>query len=294
MNDISRCTVSVLVPLYNHARTIERALASVMLSDASRVELIVCDDASTDDSFEVASKWIGRHLERFWSATVVRNSKNLGITGNLNRLMEKATGEFVTLLASDDELNERAIDQQVEFLRARPGLDFVFANYGTIDAEGYIVCPRLLSDRHVDVLQRQSCAFVDIVFNWSPAWTRLFARRIAHSKMGPYPVEYSFEDRWATLRIAQSRRFGFMHEVGYLYRVRPEGLGTAGLDREKMLSDTLKMEELLVSQSTGALKILLFVHVHAYVRSHRWASLRVVARLIQRLMLSVHKCYVGG
>jgi alpha-1,3-rhamnosyltransferase len=185
--------VSVLVPLYNHSKTVERALVSLLRSNASRIEVIVCDDASTDESFEVASNWIRNHETQFHAAYAVRNSTNLGITGNLNQLMALATGEYVTLLASDDELTESAIDLQADFLAARPCLDFVYANYGTIDVSSQIVCQKVISDRHTAALQRRSCAFVDIVFNWSPAWTRLFGRRVAQTKIGPYPSEYSFE-----------------------------------------------------------------------------------------------------
>lgn len=283
--------VSVLVPLYNHASTVVRALDSILQSDTSTICLIVCDDASSDRSLEVAQSWIGANGHRFASALVLTNPKNLGITRNLNGLLAYARGEYVTLLASDDELAARAIDVQAAYLQSNQDIDFLFANCGTIDAVSEIVNDRVVSDRRAAWMRRANCAMLDIVFNWSLPWTRLFARRAAFTRLGPYPQRYVFEDRWATLQIARTKRFGYLHTVVHLYRLRPAGLGTAGLDRTQMLKDTFEIEEEALTRTRGWLWFLLRIHTLAHVRTSWWAPMRVVCRAIQLVLILGHRLF---
>jgi alpha-1,3-rhamnosyltransferase len=284
-----RGVVSVLVPLYNHAKTIERSLASVLLSDCSHIELIVCDDASTDRSFETAVAWIGAHEHHFESTRVLRNPRNLGITGNVNRLVGMAAGEFVTFLGSDDELPARSVDLQRACLQARLDIDFVFANCGTIDSESRRVKGKVVNDRRARMLRRPACATFDIVFNWSLAWTRLFARRAACLRLGPYLSEHSFEDRWCTLKIAQTGRLDYLHEVVYLYRLRPRS-GTAGIDQERVLRDLRDVERRAVAESSGLLRSLLQIRVKSApengpVARLPWLGVRYAIALSHRLLV---------
>src|ERR1700690_2251627 len=115
-NIVKMGITTVLVPLYNHEVTVERALSSMLLSDCSKIELIICDDASVDQSFKVASLWCESFGDRFEAVQVVRNQVNIGINKNFNKLMSLSSGEFVTLLASDDELTNFSIDKQRLYL----------------------------------------------------------------------------------------------------------------------------------------------------------------------------------
>jgi len=277
--------VSLLIPLYRHERTVGAALDSVLLSDTSRVELIVSDDASPDDSFEVARAWVEAHAHRFLRASVVRQPRNLGITGNLNALMTFATGEFVTLFASDDLLAARAIDVQREYLAAHPEADFVFANMGIVDEEGRIVRSRVVGHRRARLLQRPTCSMFDIVYRWGLPWPRLFARRSAFMALGPYIADHSFEDRWSALVILRTGRYGYLDDVVQFYRLRARGGATGGIDSAILLRDMHDVERRLARESTGLLRLLLWTRVRSFPTSaHRqldrwiWVSLR---RLIQ-------------
>jgi len=76
---------SVLIPLFNHEQFIAATLNSLLESDCTKIELIVCDDASADQSLAVAKDWIDRHGARFFSTRLLSNTKNMGITSNLNK-----------------------------------------------------------------------------------------------------------------------------------------------------------------------------------------------------------------
>jgi len=103
----NRLKMSVLMPVYKHEQFVEFALNSILESDCNRIELIVCDDASPDRSATFARTWIEHHAHRFHRAVFVENETNQGITRTLNRLLEMATADCATLIASDDAFQPR-------------------------------------------------------------------------------------------------------------------------------------------------------------------------------------------
>jgi alpha-1,3-rhamnosyltransferase len=283
---------SVLMPLYNHASTVERSLNSMLLSDCSKIELIICDDASHDQSFEIASLWIEKCRNKFESIHAVKNSINLGITKNFNKLMSLAAGEFVTFCASDDEFAPEGVDKLRLYISNNPHLDFVYANCSYINQQSQLINEKIISNWRARLIRSQNCALVDLVYNWGVVWSRLFARRAAFNRIGPYPEQLSFEDRWGALKIAQTKRYGYMHEIVFLYRLRDSGTGSAGLNPEIIFKDMVDIERMSFRESSGLLKILLFVRVKAQVdlnspnkiRLH-WVMLRKFIRLVHYTLI---------
>src|ERR1700685_2382100 len=94
----SPATLSVVLPNYNHATLIGRALQALMAQERAPDEIIVIDDASTDDSIAV--------IERFPagvpSINVLRNPGNLGVIATLERGLRAARGTPVYFAAADD------------------------------------------------------------------------------------------------------------------------------------------------------------------------------------------------
>jgi alpha-1,3-rhamnosyltransferase len=71
--------VSVLVPAYNHGKYIVECLESTKSLAHKRLELIVSDDCSTDDTFALADQWAQRNAARFERTVVTRQKQNVGI-----------------------------------------------------------------------------------------------------------------------------------------------------------------------------------------------------------------------
>ena len=91
--------VSVIVPAYNAAGYLERALDSALVQTMSDLEVIVVDDASSDATFEVACKIAARSPR----VRVLRNERNSGENASRNRAISAARGEWIALLDADDE-----------------------------------------------------------------------------------------------------------------------------------------------------------------------------------------------
>lgn len=118
-------SVSILIPCYNCARWIHRAIESAMAQTWPRSEIIVFDDGSTDDSLEIARRYQG-------GIRIEGSAKNSGQNVSRNRLTELAAGDWLVYLDADDEL---AVDSIEKKMSVADGSDAI---YGTIEVACYV------------------------------------------------------------------------------------------------------------------------------------------------------------
>ena len=125
--------VSVCIPAYNNAGTIRATVESVLASDYENIELIVVDDCSTDDTYEILCGMESQKL------SVYRNEKNLGMAGNWNRCLSLCRGEYVRLLCADDRIAPDLISREAEVLSSVPSVVMVSSDTAFIDEDGRVV-----------------------------------------------------------------------------------------------------------------------------------------------------------
>lgn len=153
--------ITIYVPSYNRASLIGDALQSVFSQTYSPLEIIICDDASTDGVVETINELIasykGPHQVIF-----SQNEKNLGLIGNINKVFTLAKGELV-IINCDDDISE---PNRVEVLVARwlehdkkPFV--VYSSFQYIDKNGYftgwspVVDDGIVEGSICDFLERQ-------------------------------------------------------------------------------------------------------------------------------------------
>jgi glycosyltransferase involved in cell wall biosynthesis len=120
--------VSVGVPVFNGAQTIARALDSLLAQDLDDIEIIVCDNASTDATPEICTKYAARDPR----ITLHRNDRNLGLAGNFNRTFELARGRYFKWATHDDwhapeslRLTAKALDENPDASLCATGVSLV-------------------------------------------------------------------------------------------------------------------------------------------------------------------------
>lgn len=106
--------VSVIVPVFNAARTLPTALRSLLAQDWSALEILVVDDGSSDDSLAVARDWAARDTR----ISVLAQGENQGAYPARNAGLAAARGAFVTVHDSDDWSHPAKIRLQAEALMA--------------------------------------------------------------------------------------------------------------------------------------------------------------------------------
>jgi GT2 family glycosyltransferase len=127
--------VSVVIPTFSKNRTLKAALESVRCQTFKDWEIIVIDDASTDDTLQMLQAFAVKEPR----LRVERNKTNQfrvsGITGSLNKGIELARGKYIARLDDDDTwINERKLEKQVAFMDSHP--DCVVTGGGTVVMNG--------------------------------------------------------------------------------------------------------------------------------------------------------------
>lgn len=126
--DAEEPLVSIVTPAYNRADFLAETIDSVLGQDYPRIELIVLDDGSKDDTPAVLAGYGGRLM--------AVHHDNMGENRTVNRGLELARGEIICVVNSDDPLIPGAVSAAVDYLRERPEVLAAYPDWVEIDAEG--------------------------------------------------------------------------------------------------------------------------------------------------------------
>lgn len=211
--------VSVIIPAYNTAGHIGVALGSVFAQSYTDFEVIVINDGSPDSQqMELA---IAPYLARI----IYLRQQNLGPSAARNLGIQRAQGEFLAFLDSDDEWLPHYLAEQMGFLYSHPALDMVYCDatvQGDVDTAGktYMqLCPSTgpVTFESVLVLQTQPITSGTVVRRQKVTAAGLFDEAIRHS-----------EDHDLWLRVIYAGgKIAYQRQVLLRRNVRPDSQGSA-------------------------------------------------------------------
>ena len=215
---MTRPLVSVVVPLFNHARYIEAALLSVISQDYRPLELIVIDDGSSDEGAEVAR----RVLRTEMPGAIVLQRENRGAHNTLNEGLRLARGAVLTVLNSDDRYRPGRLSRCVEVM-GRTGAEMLFSEVACIDDAGGVAA------EDEDVLAIRGAAarvtkFPTVGFALLKAQlavstgNMVFTRRLFDLLGGFRPYRYVHDWDFILRTLPHTEPY-FLREVLYDYRV---------------------------------------------------------------------------
>ena len=121
--------VSIIMPSFNGAPWLREALDSLLAQTYPNIEILLLDDASTDDTPAIAAEYEGR-------IRYIRQPENMGIYDNVNVGIAQAKGELIATYHADDIYLPTMVEEQVAYLQAHPEVGAVFASDILVDAEG--------------------------------------------------------------------------------------------------------------------------------------------------------------
>jgi glycosyltransferase involved in cell wall biosynthesis len=122
--------VSVLLATHDDARFLGEAIASILEQTLTDLELIVVDDASTDETEAVLAGLDDGRI------VVLKNENRAGLAASLNRGLDRATGRYVARLDADDAADSERLQRQVALMRATPELGVVGTGIREVDSDG--------------------------------------------------------------------------------------------------------------------------------------------------------------
>lgn len=223
--DGGRPLFSIVSAVYNVSRYLAEYIASIEAQtfDLSRLQVVLVDDGSTDDSREVLEAWATRAA----CEVVVLHQENAGQAAARNAGLERATGEWVTFLDPDDTVNGGFLASMAAFVEAHPEVQFLSANVvlrheGTGELGKHPRWKMYTDDRLVDL---------DVATSFIPgsSTTSLMRRDVVGDLRFNAGLRPNFEDGDFAVRYllqAPSRQTGFVGSAKYFYRKRADQSST--------------------------------------------------------------------
>lgn len=234
--------ISIVIPLYNKGKLVERALASVAAQGFRDYEVVVVDDGSTDGSGDIVRRFAS---ERGMAGVRVIAQPNAGVAAARNRGIAEARGAYVAFLDADDEWKPGHMVALHDLAARYPQCDVFATNYENLMADGRTV-PNMLRhlpfDGATGVIDNY---FVMAAESNPPLWTSaVMARKEALQAVGGFlPGIKSGEDllTWARLAvnggIAYCRKPSAVYHRGHSNPRPPEKTDEVGARLEDLYRD---------------------------------------------------------
>jgi glycosyltransferase involved in cell wall biosynthesis len=207
-------TITVLLPVYNGARTLDLAIGSILDQTIEDLELLIIDDCSTDGSAEVIRRWAAVDSR----ITPVIHERNLGLAGTLNEGLERARTELVARMDQDDEALPDRLIVQSDFMESNPEIvvcgSFVF-HMGAAPSFDRLVELPVAADEIRSALVRANCMYHPSVV----------MRRLPILELGGYRGEFkNAEDYDLWLRVASRYQLANVPLPLLRYRFSADGM----------------------------------------------------------------------
>lgn len=129
-NSDSAPLVSICIPAYNAGNTIRDTLNSLLMQSYENFEIIVSDNASTDETLKIVSEFKDSRIR------VYRNEVNIGGEANFNRCLQLSSGKYTAIFHADDIYEPNMLEMQVCFLEANPKAGAAFTQASLINESG--------------------------------------------------------------------------------------------------------------------------------------------------------------
>ena len=196
--------VSICIPTYNRASMVHEAIRSAIDQSYENLEILVVDNASSDNIREVVESFQDSRL------SLIVNEKNLGLFGNFNRCIELARGKYINILHSDDAIDSRFTQTCVEFLESHPSVVMTFTAAEVIS--GGTTKSLKMSDNNLIFSAPEGFRKILLTRNFIVC-PSVMVRREVYEQVGYFSMEYPFSSdyyQWLTI----SRQFDVAYVAG--------------------------------------------------------------------------------
>jgi glycosyltransferase involved in cell wall biosynthesis len=223
----SKPLVTIICLCYNQGAYIAEALNSVLNQTYPNIELIIADDASTDNSKEIIETWLKQHPK----TPFIANKENIGINKTFNNAFELSKGDYIIDFAADDVLMSYCIEKQIEAFQ-NSGFDNIGMVYGNAELIS-------LEGKHLDYfykvnksLKATPCPPSGDIYasvigyrHWICSVSSMIKRE-TFVVLNGYDEDLAFEDMDYWFRCSRAYNIVFIDEIMVQKRVIVDSLGS--------------------------------------------------------------------
>ena len=220
--------ISVAFIVYNGIRYVRQQLDSVLAQTHKVDEIVLCDDASSDNTKEILEEYKKSYPDLFF---LNYNKKNLGPTKNIEKAIQACTGDIILLADQDDFWEPNKVETIVKWFEENPTMNGVFTNGSLINSKGELDNKYNLWDSMGFPYKniKSNNALIDkLKLHINTVETTLTGATLAIRKdlpflNQPFPViKHLVHDRWLAINLAETNSLGVLEEKFIHYRIHSE------------------------------------------------------------------------
>jgi glycosyltransferase involved in cell wall biosynthesis len=222
--------ISVALIVYNGAQYMRTQLDSILAQTHKVDEIIVCDDASSDDTKEILEEYKNKHPNLFF---IHYYNQNIGPTKNIEKAIQACTGELILLADQDDYWEEHKVETIIKWFEENPTMNGVFTNGSLMNSKGELDNKYALWDamsfpyktiKSKTELNSNLKLYINTVENAVTGATLAIRNNLPFLKQ-PFPIIKNLvHDRWLAINLAEYNSLGILDEKLIRYR-KKEGRG---------------------------------------------------------------------
>lgn len=213
--------ISVIMGIYNCASTLREAIDSLYSQTYKEFKIIMCDDGSTDNTYQIAKEYANQHD----NIVLIRNPHNMGLNRTLNHCLKYADTEYVARMDGDDISLPTRFEKEIQFLDNHP-------EYAIVS------CPMIYFDENGDFMTGSAKIRFplknDFIQGTPFCHAPCMVRREAYLKVGGYSVDKKL------LRVEDYHLWMKMYAAGYQGAVLSEPLYKMRDDRNAVARRTFR------------------------------------------------------
>lgn len=213
--------VSVIVPVYNKEKELERCLDSLVGQSLEDIEIIVVDDKSIDDSKKIINRYLKKYPDKI---KAIFNKKNCGIGYTRNIGVENACGEFLGFVDADDYVKLDMFEKYYNFAKENE-LDLVTGYYTKFGNENLI-----FKNQYFEISNIYEDSSIILKLDYGPC-NKIFKHNIVKDNDIKFSETLKYEDMpFVSLMLKNAKKVGHINESYYYYYVH-ENSETTVLDK---------------------------------------------------------------
>ncbi len=229
--------VTVICLCYNHAQFLIEAVDSVLAQDYSAIQIIVIDDASTDNSQKLLKEYYSDNSE----VELVLHDKNQGNCKSFNEGLILAKGEYIIDFATDDVMLFNRIAEQIKCFESDTETGVVYTNTEYIDDKGAF----LTNHRAEGDLLPSGNVFSEVLMKHVYEPSSIMVRKSVFDELGGYDESLAYEDFDFVLRSSRLTKVAYIPKVLTKRRKVGESLSSqlTKIGYKKMFESTYRVCE---------------------------------------------------
>ena len=209
--------ISVAIATYNRAAMVREAVEAALAQSCAPHEIVVADDASTDETSEVLARLAAGERR----VRVIRREANSGGAGNWNAAMNATRGDVIAWCSDDDRFLPGHLEASFKYLKAHPEIEMVHSSF--VDAwetpAGSAAESRMLRSAQPVLLDRRNLfRYMTRYYDWPFHPSTLVMRRTVWERTGPFDTTYALADTDWFVRAVERFKVAMLPRYGVLNR----------------------------------------------------------------------------